>query len=159
MDERVRGVDLPPPGPKLRIARIKTEEKLKCLVLSPAVWCVGTHWIDGHSMRCTRDSGKCLCDDRPLPYRVKGYLYVMEWGTKYNQFVELTPRSIDIILKNADKDKPLRGLSIELHRGAGGPKSRLYVKVLSRMENMQDFPKDQDPNPVLEKLWAYHKAS
>jgi hypothetical protein len=90
---------------------------------------------------------------------VKGYLFVMEWHTKFCQFVELTPRSIDIILKNTDKDKPLRGISLEFARGDGGNNSRLYVKCLSRMEDVSELPKDRDPNPVLEKLWAYHKAS
>lgn len=158
-DPRTRGVELPAPGPKLKIARLKAGENLWCRILSPAIWLIGTHWIDGHSMRCTRDTKKCLCDERPLPYRVKGYLFVQDVHTSFCHFVELTPRTISIILKNADTDKPLRGLTMKLERGQGGNNSRLYVKLLSRIESTEDLPIDQDPNPTLEKLWSFNKSS
>lgn len=159
-DERFVGVPVPEPGPECLLVQLDKGESIDGVILSNAVWGVGTHWNDfagrkGRSERCTLDHGHCEGHEKQLPYRWKGYLFVFCFRRRKGVFVELTPTTAKQIEVRAPRDKPLRGERLQLKRGDGGKKTRISVEVLEYRGNVEDLPADRDPQPILEILWTW----
>jgi len=157
---RVVGIPRPKPGPAQLVVQLGAGEMLDGVILSHAIWGVGTHWNDragkhGRSERCTRDKGECSACNGALPYRWKGYVYVFDLIRKRTCFVELTPNVAEQIELRAPANETLRGKRLVLHRGDGGKKTRIRVDVADYRGDLSTLPEDRDPETILETLWNW----
>jgi len=160
MSSKIRGVERPRPGPTNLVVQLGAGERMDCVILSPSIWGVGTHWNDragrhGRSERCTREHGECSACNGQLPYRWKGYLFVFDLCRKRACFVELTPAVAEQIETESPPNEPLRGLRLHLHRGEGGKKTRIRVEVRQFQGDLSKLPDDSDPETILETLWNW----
>lgn len=158
----VRGTPVPEPGPRHTVVQLKAGDVLHCVMLSPSIWGVGTHWNEnigkkGRSERCTGNSDTCNGCALKLPCRWKGYLYVHCFKRGRPVFVELTPFTAKTITMQAKANEPLRGQRLTLKRGEGGDKTRLDVMVEEYHGNKATLPEDLDPEPILEILWNWRR--
>lgn len=162
MSAHVRGVPRPTPGPQQKVLQLKAGEELDCVILSPTIWGVGTHWNDragkhGRSERCTIDKGSCSGHEGKLPYRWKGYLYVFCFRRRDALFVELTPMTGEAIELQTPKGETLRGQRLKLKRGDGGNKTGIRVEILEFRGDVDSLPADKDPEPILQTLWTWRR--
>jgi hypothetical protein len=162
MQSHVSGAPRPRPGPTQTVVQLAAGEKLDCVILSNAIWGVGTHWNDragnhGRSERCTKEHGECSGCNAELPCRWKGYLHVFCFMRRRAVFVELTPASAESIDLQAFADRPLRGQRLKLKRGEGGKKTRIEVEVVDYHGDDQTLPAEADPEPILESLWKWRR--
>lgn len=162
MSSHVAGVPRPKPGPTHTVVQLGAGESLDCVILSTSMWGVGTHWNDragphGRSEKCTKEHGECSGCNAELPCRWKGYMHVYCFFRRRAVFVELTPATAEAIDLQAAADMPLRGQRLKLKRGDGGKKTRVAVEVLDYSGDLENLPKEQDPQPILETLWKWRR--
>lgn len=162
MATHVYGTPRPKPGPHHTVVQLDAGESIDGVILSPAIWGVGTHWNDragkhGRSERCTKEKGECSGCNGELPCRWKGYLYVFCFSRRKCVFVELTPATAESIEMQAPAHKNLRAERIVLTRGAGGKKTRIKVELRDYRGDPAELPADADPEPVLETLWEWRR--
>jgi len=149
--------DRPPVGgPEMLVLRLKANQSLDAICISPSLWGCYTHWNGRCSEPCFGEKAKCPGHKRGLPVRWKGYLHVWDCRKKRQCFVELTPTSADDLLGQVGDGVILRGMRFVLTRQSGD-KARLTVSVLEGERYAVDvgkLPTPKDPFKTLAKLWG-----
>lgn len=160
MTAAIRGAPAPQPGPSELVVQLGAGQTFLGVILSTAIWGVGTHWNDragkhGRSERCEKEHGECSGCNGHLPCRWKGYLHVYCFVRKRDVFLELTPGATEQLNLQVQTGEVLRGLRIHAMRGGGGKKSRIDVKLDAYNGNLSTLPAEKDPEPILQTLWKW----
>jgi hypothetical protein len=142
----------PPPGPRDEVRRLKAGDEIHFCVLSRALWGVWTHWDGARSFPCHREKVKCQGCTAGVSARWKGYLHVFVTGERKDVFLELTPKSAELVQSQADDANDLRGISYSMSRGKGDKARLRVIRIFGRLKG-EDLPPEKDPAPVLIVLW------
>ncbi len=158
MHQALRGAVPFKSQPQQLVKRLSAGERMSGFFLSEALWGVHTHWLKegkrGRSVRCTKERGACVCEERDLPSRWRGYIHVYDEGTREFCFLELTPGAAEQLLRQLPDRENLRGIRFEAYRTPGGDTGRLNIRLGTHTVAIETCPPGQDPEPVLEKLWS-----
>jgi len=154
---RIRGTAPPKsPGLQVEVIRITGTEFRTFYLLSNQPWCAYFHWV-GHSVRClqTEECDRCR---RNTPKKWRAYIHALEHdGTITREVIlEVTQLCIASLLALNGESK-LRGTIVKLKKSKGGAKGRYLVDVLPRRVSSETLPTERDPEPILQRLWAYNE--
>jgi hypothetical protein len=142
----------PTPGPRDEVHRLQGGEEFSCIILSPKIWGPWTHWTGERSQPCYEPKNSCPGCQKGLPSRWKGYIHVIDIFRRKECFLELTPKSAELLTAQKDPDQDLRGLSFTLQRGKGS-KAKLSVRRTYGRTPDNQMPPARDPEPVIRLLW------
>jgi hypothetical protein len=149
----LRRQELPPDtGPEINVVRLKANESINVLILSPKIWGFMCHWNGAFTEPC-HDGGGCNGCSKGYPIKWKGFLYCIDEAHRVNVFLELTPKGRDSIVKAFRPGEEMRGARMIVQRGRGD-KARLIIQFQPCLPNSENLPRDLDPAPTLEKLWG-----
>jgi len=156
MTSHINGSQMPTrKGPRVPVVRVTSTEPQQFTIVSKSIFGQDIHWFRGRSHECTKETKKCNGCERGWSEKWKGYLDCVLWHTTQGErcFLELTPRACEMLLQLAEKDRPLRGLVIRVSKTKGGAKGRYLISALERRIDERELPQEEDPLPVLRKLW------
>jgi hypothetical protein len=152
---RVSGDPLPAAHVKLlKVLRLRANSQLTAIVLSEFITGRETHWVDGRTRKCFRQTEACNHCVLQRPRKWRGYLHVVTGPGGYGGILELTPDLARTIIDAWPSRPNLRGLRLEIRRGASN-NSRL---TLVNSDDSHSFSGEllaaEDPNPTLDFLFA-----
>ncbi len=147
----------PPPGPRVKIIRVKSIESHMFAILSKQIWGVWTHWNGRASEPCTGDS-KTTCEGhkREFPLRWKGYLCCLGPNNSEQCFLELTPQAATDLLAQLPTGVVLRAYRLDMRRTSNTRGARYKVTVWPPLIAPEYLPGDSDPERELSRLWGSH---
>lgn len=158
--KKTRVPDGPPKKsePRREVVRLKGGQQLECVVISPKFWGKVIHWDNTikRSSPCYGDPEKCEgCKDH-LPEKTLWYLCV--WSHKYGKcFVEFTATAADQLMTLFEGNASFRGLRFRVSR-TRADNGRLKVDLWEGLNDARSIPPDEDPEYVLQKMWAAKRA-
>jgi hypothetical protein len=155
MDARVRGKPVPARSRNDHwVERVRPGERLHLVILSQAVFGMEAHWNGARTIECTGEPERCPGCVKSLPIRWKGGAHVYDLSRKESYFVELTPRSVRLLLATLQPGDSLRGVKIDLFRSGPARNSRLVCELKGRAGEVKRLPYEQDPGPIMKWLWS-----
>jgi len=155
----IKGAMPPAPGPSMEIVRVKTSETETFTLVSAAIWGQNVHWFSGRSHECTADKGNCPRCNSLQPVKWKGYIQAIQWTTRKECFLELTPNAYQQLDALTSGRKNFRGSIVRIRKSKGGAKGRYLIDILERTMPETELPAERDPMPILKLLWRCNERS
>jgi len=136
------------------ILKIRRDDVKTFIVLSPRVWGHATHWDGKRSVRCTLNSGRCICQSGEVATRDKGHVLVANGVGQTLGFLELTPLAWEALLLFSVNVDGLRGKAIKVFRQYQSMKGQLMIEDWGFYQGEGPLPKDRDPEPTLRRIYG-----
>ena len=143
----------PAPGPELWIKRLKTAEVLACVILSEELWGCHYHWTGKTSTPHTLPANECVGCNHQFPMKWHGYFHIMEWPSRRQFFLELTPFAVHQLESKSLLTTCWRGNRFQFKRG-NGAHTRLQIEFLGPPVGDMKLPEARTPEKELRTLWG-----
>jgi hypothetical protein len=143
----------PPPGPDLWIRRLKANESLACVILSDELWGCHYHWNGRTSVPHTLPANECVGCNHQSPLKWHGYFHILEWPSRRQFFIELTPYAVHQLEQKTLLTTGFRGARVTFERGKGD-QTRLKIEFLGPVIGDMKLPESRTPEKELRLLWG-----
>jgi len=160
-----RSIRPPRVGKRRQLLVVKTTEWLPFVVIGRQIWIARTHWVDGHSVECTKDTGHCEHCKPGGRERWTGYLHAIQIGGTQEVFLVLPHGTLDFLLFGIDGEYDFRGRKLSLKRAGKSEKTELLAQWDPHYRYAGELPAERDPSPIVAEVMAkrqgltIHKAA
>jgi hypothetical protein len=137
------------------VLRLKAGQVITFTCYSPKPWGLVVHWdpaarrTEGHY----EPTASCVGCMEELATKEIYYLFGRVIETGKDCFIEMPDGAAKSLVSSLALGESLRGAGLVLQRGKTD-NTRLKIRVSNRFEHVEALPKDKDPLPTLEYLWA-----
>lgn len=151
----------PPKGPKqLWVERLKANQILEVVCLSPAVEGYMTHWqplpgkFKGYSIPCTNPTSECEGHKRGLGQRWRGIMHCFQWNKGKQLYLEITPETQEHLGNIMGPDLSYRGHCFRFTR-MDGDQTRVKVELLPdyAQRTKRELAPFKSADATMQKMW------
>lgn len=133
------------------VKRCPTKGRLVIQIWSHDLVATPTHYVANRTRPCTGTTCEvCNAGTRP---RWHYYLAGMDTRTKERTILELTPNAAEVLIRNFDERRSLKGCYVALERATPKPNGRIIARVGPPQPNDVETPKAPDVRPIMERVW------
>jgi len=134
------------------LIRTPANKPLRAIITSDKIIASPTHYESRRTIPCG-GPGNCRLCERGLPWRLHGYLSILNYDNLAHQILEVPAKTYDAIAQWYKQFGTIRGLYIELSRPNQKPNGSIHAIIKKPTSQPPSLP---DPLPVqwlLCKIW------
>jgi hypothetical protein len=131
---------------------VKSTEWLPFVVIGRQIWLARTHWVDGHSVECTKETGECENCKPGGRERWTGYLHAVQIGSTNETFLVLPHGTCCVLLDGLNNEYDLRGRKLSLKRAGKAQTTELLCLLDPHFRYAGELPPERDPSPIVTEI-------